>query len=132
MSLQYQPFSEPFYPSEGGVVACSNRLELYNKLPDSGERQHESRIWKRRFGPALRTGIPTSASCISPLATEEGKAIIFDGRLPESQGQSLALTVLHVPSSLASGHGMQASVKSPASGGVILKIFRPEISFSSG
>ena len=37
-----------------------------------------------------------------PLPSEEGTT----GRLPESQGQNLALTVLHAPSSLDSGWGL--------------------------
>jgi len=64
MSLKYEPASEPLH--QVWAQACREQivyfscLDLYDKSPDSGERQFKSRSWKQRFDIALRfCGLPS-------------------------------------------------------------------------
>ena len=47
---------EDNHSSEQEQIVFLNCLDLYHKLPDSGERQYASKAWEKRFDHALRAG----------------------------------------------------------------------------
>ena len=50
-------------PLEGEQIVSFNRFDVPRKSPESGERQHKSRAWNRRFGPAPRAGGSKQSQC---------------------------------------------------------------------
>ena len=49
-------------PQRGVQIVCLNSLDVYDRLPDSGERQYKSRRLKRRFGSPPR-GASSRRAC---------------------------------------------------------------------
>ena len=75
-----------------------------------------SSLESRRGGGTAQSRAPASQlwKRFSFTTSKEGTAENFKGALPDSQGQNLALTVLHEPSSLESGSSDRLVSKSPA------------------
>ena len=86
------PGSVIYQPSEGGQIVLFKCLDLYHKLPDFGERQCKSRIYRRRCdppcgqarrrgrsGPSPMIGVPRSphlftTHCRNPQESLQDKA----------------------------------------------------------
>ena len=50
------PLRDSHQPSEGGGVVFYHCLDMYHKLPDSGERQYKSRSWTTQCESTLGAG----------------------------------------------------------------------------